>query len=245
MKPKFQSKNFITIQGWMITDLKLSGTDLVVYAIIHGFSQDGQSLYSGGISYLQTATNTSKNTVIKSLKLLTEKEFLIKEELFLNGVRFCNYKSNRGGAETALGVQNNALGGAETALGGGAETEPNIYNNNIYNNLMSEIKISDVAQDMQIYFNCAEAFRKLFVKIAQREGLPTKIYDKAKYKDYVTPIRLAVEADGYTIEQIRQAYNYLNSSFDNFWYKNIRSAKKLRQQLDKLVLEFNKVNKTA
>lgn len=121
----------------------------------------------------------------------------------------------------------------------------NVNDTVIYNNLMSEIKISDVALDMQIYFNCAEAFRKLFIKIAQREGLPTKIYDKAKYKDYVTPIRLAVEADGYTIEQIRQSYNYLNSSFDTFWYKNIRSAKKLRQQLDKLVLEFNKVNKTA
>lgn len=195
----------------------------------------------------------SKGSISPRIKALEECGFIVTETHMQNGLprlyfkctsRICALSILEKDKYSTVHVAERTVHVAERAV---HVDEPIsiLDNNNIYNNLMSEIKISDVALDMQIYFNCAEAFRKLFIKIAQREGLPTKIYDKAKYKDYVTPIRLAVEADGYTIEQIRQAYNYLNSSFDVFWYKNIRSAKKLRQQLDKLVLEFNKVNKTA
>ena len=38
---KVSPDNYVAIQGWMITDLNLKGNDLLIYAVIYGFSQDG------------------------------------------------------------------------------------------------------------------------------------------------------------------------------------------------------------
>ena len=35
--------NYIVIQTFMIRELKLKGNELILYALIHGFSQDGTS----------------------------------------------------------------------------------------------------------------------------------------------------------------------------------------------------------
>jgi hypothetical protein len=40
-------ESFITIQGWMVTDLELTGKDLMVYAIIYGFSQNESGKFTG------------------------------------------------------------------------------------------------------------------------------------------------------------------------------------------------------
>ena len=34
--------SYICIEAFMVNELKLSGTELIVYAIIYGFSQDGK-----------------------------------------------------------------------------------------------------------------------------------------------------------------------------------------------------------
>lgn len=44
--------NYISIQGWMVTELDLHGDDLLTFAIVHGFSQDGHSVYRGGRAYV-------------------------------------------------------------------------------------------------------------------------------------------------------------------------------------------------
>ena len=67
---KVQSENYITIQGFMRTELHLTGNDLLVYAIIYGVSQDGESKFSGSLQYLadwcefptRTPTRTSSHT---------------------------------------------------------------------------------------------------------------------------------------------------------------------------------------
>ena len=38
-----KNENFYTVFGWMLNELNLRGSDLVVYAIIYSFSQDGES----------------------------------------------------------------------------------------------------------------------------------------------------------------------------------------------------------
>ena len=35
-----KNENYLVIQGWMITELKLKGNELLIYAIIYGFSQN-------------------------------------------------------------------------------------------------------------------------------------------------------------------------------------------------------------
>ena len=38
-----KNENYLVIQGWMIAELKLKGNELLIYAIIYGFSQNNQS----------------------------------------------------------------------------------------------------------------------------------------------------------------------------------------------------------
>ena len=34
-----KNENYITIQGWMVNELKLTGNDLICYALIYGFTK--------------------------------------------------------------------------------------------------------------------------------------------------------------------------------------------------------------
>lgn len=73
-----KDENFINIQGWMINRLQLKGNELVLYAIIYGFSQNGESQYRGSISYICKAMSLSNKTVISNLKKLEDKGFIKK-----------------------------------------------------------------------------------------------------------------------------------------------------------------------
>lgn len=86
-------ENYINIQGFMVTDLGLKGNELLIYAIIYGFSQEESSKYSGSLQYLADWTNTSKQTVINCLNGLIEKDLIEKNEVFKNNVKFCEYHS--------------------------------------------------------------------------------------------------------------------------------------------------------
>ncbi len=71
-------KTYITIQSWMIIDLKLEGNELILYAIIFGFSQDGRGEFRGSLSYIEKMLNISKPTIIEILESLIQKGFLIR-----------------------------------------------------------------------------------------------------------------------------------------------------------------------
>lgn len=85
--------NYIVIQGWMISDLKLKGNDLLVYAIIYGFTQDGEHRFTGGLQYLANWTNSTKSGVQKNLANLVSQGLLLKETNIVNGVTFCYYRA--------------------------------------------------------------------------------------------------------------------------------------------------------
>jgi hypothetical protein len=75
---KVKKENFICIQGWMISEMRLKGNDLLVYAIIYGFSQDGSSYFSGGLQYLADWVNGTKRGVQKNLDNLLEKGLITR-----------------------------------------------------------------------------------------------------------------------------------------------------------------------
>ena len=83
MKPTFKNNNTITISGWMVNELKLSGNDLILYAMIYGFSQDGESEYYGSLNYICSAINCSKPTAIKTLNSLIDKGLIFKIPKFI------------------------------------------------------------------------------------------------------------------------------------------------------------------
>ena len=77
-KSKVDSESYITIQGWMLTNLKLSGNDLLVYAIIYGFSKDGKSEFYGGRQYLADWCNSTVRGIQKNIDNLEKLGLIIQ-----------------------------------------------------------------------------------------------------------------------------------------------------------------------
>ena len=122
-----KQNDYITILAPMVSELKLSGNNLIVFALIYGFTKDGVHKFSGSIDYICKWTNLSRPTVIATLKMLTESGLLNKDEQMVNNIKVCYYTTNYddiigGGKETLLVVKKFNRGSKETL--------PNIYNNN-------------------------------------------------------------------------------------------------------------------
>lgn len=113
---KVKRDNYLHICGWMITDLNLKGNELLVYAIIYGFSQDGEQRFSGSLQYLADWTNSSKQGVSKCLKSLVDKGLICKIDKFVNGVKFCEYYATK-----FNGVCNKVVQGMQQSLMGGMQ----------------------------------------------------------------------------------------------------------------------------
>lgn len=75
-----EKENYVVVQGWMITELGLKGNELLIYAVIHGFSQVPNQSFTGNLKYLEDWTNSSKQTVINCLKSLIDKNFITRIE---------------------------------------------------------------------------------------------------------------------------------------------------------------------
>lgn len=73
---------YITLQDWMVRHYHLYGRELILYAVIQSFSQDGDSFFTGSINYLSFWTGFSKPTVIKYLKQLVSDGLIMKEEIY-------------------------------------------------------------------------------------------------------------------------------------------------------------------
>lgn len=125
---RIKDENFYQIQGFMINRLGLKGVQLSVYAIIYGFSQDGENEYTGSLQYLcDFCGGVSKPTIINALKSLVEQNYILKREEVINNVQFNRYKANLPLLKKFNGGSKEILAGAvKTFNGGGKET---LHNN--------------------------------------------------------------------------------------------------------------------
>lgn len=153
---KIRDENFYQIQGWMLNRLKLRGTQLNVYAIIYGFTQDGQTEFAGSLQYLCDFTGvSSKTTIQKALKELVDKQLITRLETTVNGVLVNKYSVNVNMLDNSLipldeGYNKNC-GGITKTVGGITESvtgynrncvggiTDSVTNNNIYNNTDNNI----------------------------------------------------------------------------------------------------------
>ena len=80
MNRKLSIKNYIAIADWML-DLNLNTRELLTYALIYGFSQDGEGYYYGSLEYLSSWLGMSDRTnAARYLKPLVDKGLVIKKE---------------------------------------------------------------------------------------------------------------------------------------------------------------------
>lgn len=97
------------------------GKEADVFAVINGYSQEGQGCFYGSLSLLsQFCGIKSKTTTQKILKSLVEKGAIVKGEDLHNGVKFCTYKVNK-----------NWYGISKIGMGGISETDTNNKDINI------------------------------------------------------------------------------------------------------------------
>lgn len=133
---------YITIQGWMRTELKLSGNELIVYAIIYGFSQNKQGEFTGSVQYLADWVGCTKRTVTTILRKLVDEELVKKTVVQLdNNSKRVSYQANvgvgknfLGGEKISQGVGKNFLGGRKNFPRGCEKISHNININNNTNN---------------------------------------------------------------------------------------------------------------
>ncbi len=84
-------QSYTVIQDWML-DKGLNPSELLCYATIFGFCQDGESLFAGSRNYLgRKMAVSSTRTVDAALLSLTEKNLIRKDPVVNNGVTFNRY----------------------------------------------------------------------------------------------------------------------------------------------------------
>ena len=179
----------------MVQDLNLNGNTLLTFALIHGFTQDGQSEFSGSLNYICKWLNCSKPTAMKSLIELSVKGYIIKDTTIVNHITFNKYKLNKqkienilnGGKETLTG------GGKETCMGGGKETLPN------KDSINKDINNKDIKEKL------FESFWNLYDKKVEKDAC------KKKFLKLDLPV----------IEKILQVVpNYVSTTPDKQYRKN-------------------------
>lgn len=119
-----QNDNYITIFGWMTNELGLSGNELNIFALIYGFSQDGESWFQGNRRYIAETLNITRPTVDRALISLQEKGLIIKQAYTNNDITTNRYKVSlqgvknlyRGCKESLQGVSNFFTGGCKESL---------------------------------------------------------------------------------------------------------------------------------
>jgi DNA-binding MarR family transcriptional regulator len=139
-----RDNNFYTVHGWMINNLKLSGNELICYAVIYGFSQDQGSYFMGSLTYLKGWMNVSVPTVLKVLNSLVEKKLIAKREEIVDKVKRCYYQVTKESLEG---------GTKETLVGGTKETLVHINNNIRINNKSISNDIQKVEEETGLSFN--------------------------------------------------------------------------------------------
>lgn len=218
-----KENSYISIQAFMVNELHLKGNELLVYAIIWGFSQDGESEFTGSLQYLADWTSSTKQGVMKALQSLCEKQLILKNVEYKNNIRFCTYKSvvcNK----VEQGMQQSLMGYTTEFNGGIKQSLPNNINNNINNKLEDTLKNGVPAYIPKITItpkNFQEQMNNVFLMIseynkdAQKKIPISKNILNFSQKEGRELLKVAQEENADNIEKALK--NYLAVAGVNSW----------------------------
>ena len=127
---------YFVIQDWMITALHLKGCELLVYAVVFGYSQKGAGCYFGSAAALAETLGISRQTIVSTFKSLTERGLLIKTDDYHAGVHTCAYAVNLDLSNNFTGCQETLQGCKEILQGGSQKT---LHNNKSIDNKIDNI----------------------------------------------------------------------------------------------------------
>ena len=158
---KVNSENYFVVQGWMLSELGLKNNELLVYAIIYGFSQGGNK-FTGSLQYLCDWTNSGKTSIQNCLKSLREKGLIEKEENTINGVKFCKYYATK-----CWGITQSDMGITQSDT------------NNIDNNIDNTVS-KDTGRKKSLYEQCMDIIDMEFIDAEIKEELKSYLTVRIK-----------------------------------------------------------------
>lgn len=85
--------SYVVIQAFMVNDLHLKGNELIVYATVYGFTQDGEHWFHGTRGYLAEWCGCTKDTAGNCLKALVAKGYIERRERHEMGQTFVDYRT--------------------------------------------------------------------------------------------------------------------------------------------------------
>lgn len=161
VETKVNSENYFVVQGWMLSELGLKNNELLVYAIIYGFSQGGNK-FTGSLQYLCDWTNSGKTSIQNCLKSLREKGLIEKEENTINGVKFCKYYATK-----CWGITQSDMGITQSDT------------NNIDNNIDNTVS-KDTGRKKSLYEQCMDVIDVEFNDAEIKEELKSYLTVRIK-----------------------------------------------------------------
>lgn len=78
-------KNYVNIQGWMLNQLHLKGNELIVYALIFGFSQTEGHYFNGTYKYIAEWIGGCEKTAFNVVASLEEKGLVAHRSVWADG----------------------------------------------------------------------------------------------------------------------------------------------------------------
>lgn len=226
-----RDENFVVIQGWMRNIGVESLKELFAFAIVYGFSQDGESAFKGSINYIAECMMCDKSTAIRIMKKLEEKGLVDKQQEEINGVKFNRYRVLEGVVAKYHYQWQNATGGS-----GKMQHNNNIYksssiNNN--NNININNNIGEIEENHENNLKLLECWLGDDISIRQMQfyelGLIKKVEEfddvfKQKIREYYERCRLDCKSD---LE--RRGRHEVASHFNYWLTRNNNNNKKQNQ----------------
>lgn len=211
-----QDGGFLVIQKWMLTDLKLKSTELMVYAIIYGFSQDSQGECWASLDYFQLWTGASRSSIIRAINGLEEKGLIERRR--------------REGTTSALRAVD---GGVKMKRGGvnlkrgGVNLKPNNITNNKNDNKEINKESDKVAVEVQRTYD-------LFIEKFEKNPNTFKLTPKRQKK-----IKARLKDCGETM--LRQA---IENTAKNEFYRG-KNNRGWKADLDFIIRSYEQVERLA
>ena len=197
---------YIVIQDWMISDLQLKGNELLTYALIYGFSQDGESEFKGSLKYISEFLGVSKRTAQRSIENLVDRGIVEKRVEEISGVKFNRYMAHEK-ADTPIdkmttGYSQNDHGGIVKMT----TNNTNIYNTN--NNTSNNTKDKGTPAR---YFDDEELNNKFLEFLSMRKKIRKPIRTDRGMQTLIAKLRFLSKDD---VEMMKRI---IDQSLDNEW----------------------------
>lgn len=123
-----EKSGYVVLQRFMIDGLGLTGDELIVYAIIYGFCQDGRSSCRCSRSYFAYWLGKSKTTVNRVIDSLVEKGCVVRSHEVVDGQTMPRYMLGESAPAVRLGhfevVSEEAQDGTDGGYAGGKGGTP-------------------------------------------------------------------------------------------------------------------------